>query len=34
MENINRETWLNLMIDKAVPLFDNAGLKFQISEKN
>lgn len=27
MENINRETWLNLMIDKAVPLFDNAGFK-------
>tara|TARA_R100000935_G_C2806294_1_gene152844 strand:+ start:294 stop:905 length:612 start_codon:yes stop_codon:yes gene_type:complete len=31
MENkINRETWLNLMIDKAVPMFDNAG--FEISE--
>jgi predicted SprT family Zn-dependent metalloprotease len=27
MENINRETWLNLMIDKSVPLFDEAGFK-------
>ena len=26
-KNINRETWLNLMIDKSVPLFDNAGFK-------
>ena len=34
MENINRETWLNLMIDKAVPLFDNAGFKISdIREK-
>ena len=24
---MNRETWLNAMIDKAVPLFDNAGYK-------
>tara|TARA_R110000868_G_scaffold159274_2_gene387979 strand:- start:1739 stop:2386 length:648 start_codon:yes stop_codon:yes gene_type:complete len=24
---MNRETWLNAMIDKAVPLFDNAGFK-------
>ena len=27
MQNINRETWLNLMIDKSVPLFDDAGFK-------
>jgi len=34
MENINRETWLNLVIDKAVPLFDNAGFKISdIREK-
>ena len=26
-KNINRETWLNLMIDKSVPLFDEAGFK-------
>tara|TARA_R100000541_G_scaffold640_4_gene4100 strand:+ start:2875 stop:3474 length:600 start_codon:yes stop_codon:yes gene_type:complete len=24
---MNRETWLNLMIDKAVPIFDKAGFK-------
>ena len=34
MENtkneMNRETWLNLMIDKAVPMFDKSG--FKISE--
>ena len=34
MENINRETWLNLMIDKSVPLFDEAGFKISdIREK-
>ena len=34
MENINRETWLNLMIDKSVPLFDDAGFKISdIREK-
>lgn len=28
MKNImNRETWLNLMIDKATPIFDKAGFK-------
>tara|TARA_R110002020_G_scaffold219343_4_gene427246 strand:+ start:3357 stop:4040 length:684 start_codon:yes stop_codon:yes gene_type:complete len=27
MKNINRETWLNFMIDKAVPLFDDNGFK-------
>tara|TARA_R110002012_G_scaffold98434_4_gene236031 strand:+ start:1037 stop:1675 length:639 start_codon:yes stop_codon:yes gene_type:complete len=31
MENkingMNRETWLNIMIDKAVPMFDKAGFK-------
>jgi len=27
MKNINRETWLNFMIDKAVPLFDENGFK-------
>jgi predicted SprT family Zn-dependent metalloprotease len=33
-KNINRETWLNLMIDKSVPLFDNAGFKISdIREK-
>ena len=33
-KNINRETWLNLMIDKSVPLFDEAGFKISdIREK-
>ena len=27
INGMNRETWLNLMIDKAVPIFDKAGFK-------
>ena len=27
INGMNRETWLNMMIDKAVPMFDNAGFK-------
>jgi hypothetical protein len=30
INGMNRETWLNLMIDKAVPIFDKAG--FNISD--
>ena len=34
INGMNRETWLNLMIDKAVPIFDNAGFKISdIREK-